>query len=82
MKGEIKLYNISSLTLKVELHFNVSRSFQKYHTITDDIYPKYVQFKTLHKCFLTNEKSYKMVITSGPSVQYVVKISIAKFIGS
>ena len=41
-------------------NFDLSRSFQKHHLIYKDTYLKYIQFRTLHHRFFTNEKLFKM----------------------
>ena len=43
-------------------NFDLSRSFQKHHLIYNDTYLKYIQFRTLHHRFFTNEKLFKMGI--------------------
>ena len=78
VKGVSKIYsqmkNTSSSSLDTavekwcansELDFNsfdLSRSFQKHHLIYKDTYLKYIQFRTLHHRFFTNEKLFKMGI--------------------
>ena len=42
--------------------FDLSRSFQRHHLIYKDTYLKYIQFRTLHHRFFTNEKLFKMGI--------------------
>ena len=42
--------------------FDLSRSFQKHHLLYKDTYLKYIQFRTLHHRFFTNEKLFKMGI--------------------
>ena len=42
--------------------FDLSRSLQKHHLIYKDTYLKYIQFRTLHHRFFTNEKLFKMGI--------------------
>ena len=41
---------------------SISRSFQKHHLNYKDTYLKYLQFRTLHHRFYTNEKLFKMGI--------------------
>ena len=43
-------------------NFDLNRSFQKHHLIYKDTYLKYIQFRTLHHRFFTNEKLFKMGI--------------------
>ena len=40
--------------------FELSKSFHKHHIIYKDTYLKYIQFRTLHHRFFTNEKLFKM----------------------
>ena len=40
--------------------FELGRSFHKHHSIYKDTYLKYIQFRTLHHRFFTNEKLFKM----------------------
>ena len=42
--------------------FDLSRSFQKHYIIYKDTYLKYIQFRTLHHRFFTNERLFKMGI--------------------
>ena len=42
--------------------FEFGRSFHKHHILYKDTYLKYIQFRTLHHRFYTNEKLYKMGI--------------------
>ena len=42
--------------------FSLSSSFQKHHIRYKDTYLKYIQFRTLHHRFFTNEKLFKMGI--------------------
>ena len=42
--------------------FELSQSFHKHHIIYKDTYLKYIQFRTLHHRFFTNEKLFKMGI--------------------
>ena len=40
--------------------FEIGRSFHKHHLLYKDTYLKYIQFRTLHHRFYTNEKLFKM----------------------
>ena len=42
--------------------FEFGRSFHKHHLLYKDTYLKYIQFRTLHHRFYTNEKLFKMGI--------------------
>ena len=54
-----KWYSIVELDLESS---ELSRSFRFHHNIYKDTYLKYVQFRTLHHRFFTNEKLFKMGI--------------------
>ena len=41
---------------------DISRSFVFHHSLFKDCYPKYTQFRTLHRRFYTNDKLFKMGI--------------------
>ena len=57
------LYNIChTWDTKASINFDVSeisKSFVRTHVLFDDVYLKYIQFRTLHYRFYTNDIQYK-----------------------
>ena len=45
---------------QIFLAYNVRNSFIKTHKLVDDIYLKYIQFRTLHYRFFTNDVLFKI----------------------
>ena len=44
----------------------ISKSFKRHSTLIPDTYAKYVQFRTLHQRFFTNDRLHKMGIKDSP----------------
>ena len=40
----------------------ISKSFKRHSSLIDDSYAKYIQFRTLHQCFFTNDRLFKIGI--------------------
>ena len=53
--------------------FCLSRSFQKHHLKYKDTYLKYIQFRTLHHMFFTNDKLFKMGIKKSDLCSFCLK---------
>ena len=63
--------NISDIwEQKCEIHlatFEICTSFNLHHACYSDTYLKYIQFRTIHKRFYTNDKLFKMGIKKSPN---------------
>ena len=60
---------MNALECEINLHvatFDPSTSFNLHHASYKDTHLKYIQFRTLHKCFYTNQKLFKMGIKKPP----------------
>ena len=55
--------------------FEFGRSFHKHHLLYKDTYLKYIQFRTLHHRFYTNEKLFKMGIKKSSMCGFCHEIS-------
>ena len=45
----------------------ISKSYKRHSTLISDTYAKYIQFRTLHQRFFTNDRLFKMGIKKDPS---------------
>ena len=60
VEGACEKWNTSA---NLSLTYNeMSKSFKRNSILIDDTYAKYIQFRTLHQTFFTNEKLYKIGI--------------------